>query len=121
MAKRILMIDDEPDVLEMLGNRLVANHYEVISASTGLEGLEKAQNEKPDLILLDVMMPGMDGLEVLKRLKSSNLTRNIPVLIISAKVQKESIQKAIAAGAVDYFVKPFPVSDLLGKIQKMVA
>lgn len=119
MARKILLVDDEPGILELLANRLKANDYEVITASVGQEGLEKAGKEKPDLMLLDVMMPEMGGLEVLRHLKKVPETRNIPVIMFTVKAGKEDIERAILAGASDYITKPFTPRILLERIKEV--
>ena len=117
MSKRILMVDDEADLVKVVHVRLAANGYEVIAASNGLEGLEKAQKEKPDLILLDVMMPRMHGLDVLAKLKANPETASISVLMLTAKDDTVSISKAKALGAKDYIVKPFNFEALVDSVK----
>ena len=118
MPKRILMVDDEADLIKVVHVRLAANGYEVIAASNGLEGLEKAQKERPDLILLDVMMPRMHGLDVLLKLKDNPETASIPVLMLTANDDTESISKARALGAKDYIVKPFNLEALMDSVKR---
>ena len=117
MSKKILVVDDELHLAEMMTSRLRANRYEVISALTGEEGLRKAMHEKPDLILLDVLMPDFDGYHVLCRLKEEPETRDIPVIMLTVKHWSEDIKRAIEKGAVDYIVKPFDPRSLLEKIK----
>ncbi|MFH1778310.1 MAG: response regulator [Candidatus Omnitrophota bacterium] len=120
MAKKILVIDDEPHIVMVLVSRLKANNYEVITADNGEAGIEKAKMEKPDLILLDIMMPDLDGHDVLKRLKQDKETKAIPVMMLTAKKEKEDIVKdIIVGGAIDYIVKPFVPGELLGRIKKV--
>lgn len=118
MAKKILVVDDEPYLVELVQTRLRANRYEVVTAVSGKEGLEKAKREKPDLILLDILMPDMDGYQVLRQLKAGRDTRGIPVMMLTVKEWSEDIEKAIAGGAIDYIVKPFNPSSLLEKIKR---
>ena len=118
MLRKLLLIDDEPDLREMVKTRLEANKYKVITAGDGTEGLEKAKIEKPDLILLDIMMPGMDGFEVLQKLKQDSETINIPVIVLTAKGELESIFKARDSGSTDYIIKPFETEELLRLIER---
>ncbi len=121
MAKKILVVDDEQDIIKVLHVRLGAVGYEVISAENGLEGLEKAKREKPDLILLDVMMPCMHGFDALQRLKDNKKTTSIPVIMLTAKDDKGAISKAKALGAKDYLTKPFNSEALLDSIERCLA
>ena len=117
-AKRILIVDDEAELLELVKMRLEAHQYEVLTAASGTSGLECALKERPDLILLDVMMPGMDGNEVLRRLRHDERTRSIPVIMLTAKGDTRSILNAQSLWATDYFIKPFEASELLACIRK---
>jgi CheY-like chemotaxis protein len=119
--KKILIVDDEADILTTFSNRLRLNGYQVTTASDGREALEKADSEKPDLILLDLMMPGIDGFSVLEALKSNPKHKHIPVIITSVKFHRDSMDKAAGLGADDYLSKPFVASDLLEKIEKLLA
>jgi CheY-like chemotaxis protein len=117
MAKKILVVDDEPHIVKLVSSRLEANGYEVIAASDGKEGIEKAKEEQPDLILLDIAMPKMTGHEVLKKLKEDKDTKSIPVIMITGRSGAEDIVQCIAdGGAVDYIVKPYIAADFLKKI-----
>jgi len=98
--------------------RLEANNYDIVTACDGIEGVEKAQKEKPDLILLDVLMPNLDGFQTLEKLKENSQTKLIPVIMLTAKDQLADITKAIELGANDYIVKPFDYRAMLEKIQK---
>ena len=118
MTKKILVIDDEPHLVEILENRLKANRYRVVTAVTAQAGLEMVEREKPDLILLDILMPDMDGYQVLRKLKEQPETKIIPVMMLTVKKWSEDIQKAMLGGAVDYLVKPFDPVILIQKIRK---
>ena len=120
MSQKILIIDDEPHLVEILANRLHSAGYEVVSAGSGEIGLEKARTEKPDLILLDVLMPDLDGYEVLRHLKGAVQTRSIPVMMLTVKKWSEDIQKSITGGAADYIVKPFHPAKLLERVKKVM-
>lgn len=121
MAKRILMVDDEPDLINVVHVRLAGVGYEFISAENGVEGLEKAEKDKPNLILLDVMMPRMHGLDVLRELKNNPETTSIPVLMLTAKDDAESVEKARTLGAKDYIPKPFNLEGLLDSVKRHLA
>jgi len=120
MAKKILIIDDEPDVIDTLTFMLKARNFEVVSAPDGLSGLSLAKADKPDLILLDIMMPGMDGYEVCSKIKTDNATKHIPVIMLTAKGEGEAVTKAHRSGANDYIVKPFNLPTLLGRLNKYI-
>jgi CheY-like chemotaxis protein len=117
---RILVVDDEPDVRRLLEVVLGRQGYEVITVGSGLEALVIAQREEPDLILLDIMMEGMDGWEVLKVLKMEERTRTIPVVIVSARVEPKDKIRGLQEGAVDYITKPFSVRDVAESLQVLL-
>lgn len=112
MAKKILIADDEEDVKVIVQLFLEAKGYEIITAYDGLDALEKIKSEKPDLILLDIMMPVIDGFEVCSRIKADPETASIPVVMLSASAHSESKQRGFDAGAVDYIIKPFVPENL---------
>ena len=116
--KKILLIDDSPDLVSLTVMRLKYAGYEAISAEDGEEGLEKALAEKPDLILLDILMPKLDGLQTLAKLKESDQTKSIPVIMLTAEGQSEQVTKAAKAGARDYIVKPYDSAVLMEKIKQ---
>ncbi len=123
MKKKILVVDDEKDVVELIKARLEANNYEVLTSVSGKEGLEKVKTGQPDLILLDIMMPEMDGFEVLRKLRDMRLkkeTKNIPVVMLTAKGELASMSRARELGSSDYFVKPFDSEELLRYIRRYV-
>lgn len=116
--KKILLIDDEKDIIKMNMLRLADSNYSVLSAGDGKEGLEKAEKEIPDLILLDVMMPKMDGIQTLVKLKSNPRTSHIPVIMLSGLGEKAALNKARMNGAVDFIDKPFNGEMLMEAIKK---
>lgn len=116
--KRILIVDDEKDFVKMLQIRLEANGYEVIAAFDGIQGMMVAKREKPDLIILDVMMPAGDGYLVCERLKMSSFTWTIPVIFLSAKSRPEDEAKAYEVGAKYYLTKPYESEVLLDTIKR---
>jgi two-component system, OmpR family, alkaline phosphatase synthesis response regulator PhoP len=114
---KIMVVDDEPNIIQTLQDRLEMNDYTVISACNGKEGLDKAINEKPDVVLLDVIMPIMDGHEMLERLRKTEAGRGIAVIMLSARSQTDDIARASSCGIEDYIIKPFDLSELLAKIE----
>ena len=121
MGKKILLADDEEDVKSILKMFLKSKGYEVCTAFDGLDAIDQTKKEKPDLILLDIMMPEMDGFEVCKKLKSDPETADIPVIMVSAASHAESVQKGLDAGASDYIVKPFEPEQLERKLASILA
>lgn len=117
---RILVVDDEPNIVQTLQDRLEMNEYDVIIAHNGKEGLETALQEKPDVILLDVIMPIMDGHEMLEALRKHPQGKNIAVIMLTARSQTQDISRANSCGIKDYIVKPFDLSELLEKIETVV-
>ncbi|MCX5693454.1 MAG: response regulator [Candidatus Omnitrophica bacterium] len=118
--KRILIVDDEEDILNLLKFRLEANSYEVLIASDGQEGLNKARNEKPDLVILDLMLPKIDGYKVCRMLKFDESYKNIPIIIFTAKDQKKDEGLGKEMGADAYVTKPFEPEMLLEKIRVLL-
>lgn len=118
--KKILYIEDNEDNVYMLSRRLQKRGYEVLVAVNGEEGLIKAENEMPLLILLDLGLPGIDGWETAKRLKAHKSTKNIPLIALSAHAMPSDIEKALAAGCDDYDSKPVDFERLLTKIVKFI-
>lgn len=114
--QRILIIDDLPENVFMLQDRLENEGYEVITAYDGKSGVAKAISDMPDLILLDVMMPELNGIEVCKLLKSEKATSDIPVIMVTAKSSGEGVREGLEAGAFDYIKKPFEKVELLARI-----
>jgi DNA-binding response OmpR family regulator len=118
---RILIIDDEPDIVETLTFMLKARNYDVITAFDGQEGLVKVKTENPDLALLDIMMPGIDGYDVCSKIKSDKDTKKLPVIMLTAKGEGDAVIKAHKSGADDYIVKPFSLPTLVSKLNKLLA
>jgi len=121
MVVRILVIDDDLDTLRLVGLMLQRQGYEIIAASNGTQGLEKAINEKPDLILLDVMMPDMDGYEVTRRLRKNPATSTIPILMFTAKTQIDDKVTGFEVGADDYLTKPTHPTELQAHVRTLLA
>ena len=119
--KKILIADDRPKIVELVRVILEGENYQIIDASDGEQTLKKVRLEKPDLVLLDVVMPKMDGFEVCRKLKKDPQTKRIPVIMLTAKGQKVDKEKGRKVGAVDYITKPFNPSTLLAKIKETLA
>jgi two-component system alkaline phosphatase synthesis response regulator PhoP len=117
--KKILAVDDERHIVRLVQVNLERAGYQVVSAFDGKEALKKVESEKPDLIVLDVMMPHMDGFEVLKRLKSDDKTKNIPVVMLTAKAQDADIFRGWASGVDCYLTKPFNPLELLTFVKRI--
>ena len=115
----ILVIDDEKDILKLLQYNLEKEGYQVLLSKTGEEGLELARNKRPDLIILDLMLPGIDGLEVCKLLKAQNATNHTPVLMLTAKSTETDQIVGLELGASDYIVKPFSVKVVLARVKNI--
>jgi two-component system alkaline phosphatase synthesis response regulator PhoP len=121
MAKqKILIVDDEEDILELLRFNLTREGYRVIPATTGEETLRLANTEAPDLILLDLMLPGIDGLAVAKRLKNEDKTRDIPIIMLTAKGEEADIVTGLELGADDYITKPFSPRVLVARVRSVL-
>jgi len=116
MAKKILVIDDEEELLNMIKLRLEANHYKVVTADNGVAGLEQWKNEQPDLIILDVLMPEMDGYTFIQEAKARKDLNSASIIVLTAKNQMEDIFKI--EGIKDYILKPFDDENLLATIKK---
>jgi two-component system KDP operon response regulator KdpE len=110
----ILIVDDEPRIVNFLRSKLKASGYEVLTASNGVEGLEQAQAQEPDLIVLDLLMPKMDGLEMLKQLRTFSV---VPVIVLTAKGADTDRIKGLRLGADDYLPKPFNPDELVARIE----
>ncbi len=118
--KRVLLVDDEVDFVEVLRARLEDNNYEVLVAYDGEEGLDRAEKENPDLIILDLMLPRLNGFDVCRKLKVNNNFKNIPIIMISAKFQANDVNFGIAMGADAYMTKPFEPRVLMEKIRELL-
>ncbi|MGH8549053.1 MAG: response regulator [Methylococcales bacterium] len=115
----ILLVEDNEMNRDMLGRRLQRRGYEVLIAVDGSEGVSRAQNDHPDLILMDMSLPVLDGWEATRRLKAADDTRNIPIIALTAHAMSGDRQKAIEAGCDDYDTKPIEMDGLLGKIEAL--
>ncbi len=120
MATRILVVDDEVGALTLIGIMLERGGFEVLKAQDAYTALDMLKNEIPDLIVLDVMMPGMDGIELCRHIRAMPSTSHIPVLILSARGDAESVEQGMQAGANDYLSKPILHHDLITKIREIL-
>jgi len=120
MAKKILIVDDEPNLVKILESRLKVNGYDVISAYDGQQGLDKVRQEKPDLVILDLMLPQLHGYEVCRQLRADSVHRDIPIVMLTASGKAGDIQEGINQGANAYIAKPFKPEALLGIIKALL-
>ncbi len=116
----ILAVDDNPQNLQLLGKLLSENDFDFGVAQNGEQAINFLNRNHPDLILLDIMMPGMDGYEVCRRIKSNYRTRHIPIIFLTAKTEPDDVVKAFEAGGVDYVTKPFHTAELLARVKTHV-
>ena len=116
----VLVVDDDPVIQKLLKVNFEMEGYRVVSAADGAEGLEQAREENPDIIILDIMMPRMNGLEALVALKGDATTRGIPVILLSAKAQAGDVQAGLDRGADAYVTKPFDPLELLDRVGELV-
>ena len=117
----ILVVDDEPHIIKMVEFKLRNQGYETISAVDGNQALEMALTRKPDLILLDVMMPGLDGFQVLSKLKAQEETKELPVIMLTAKGQERDVVTGFGKGADDYIIKHFSFPELIARVNRALS
>jgi DNA-binding response OmpR family regulator len=120
VTRTILIIDDEPDLIRLLDHNLTKADYLVLSARDGKSGLSMARKHQPDLVILDIMMPEMDGLEVCRRLRQDPATADIPILMLTAKAEEPDRVLGLELGADDYVAKPFGVRELLARVKALL-
>ena len=118
---KILVADDDPIVQQFVSSILVENEYEVFTASDGRQALDLARELHPDLMILGLIMPYRDGYEVLRLMQEKDETKNIPVIILSAKSREEDIIRALEAGAEDFMIKPFNALELVARSRKVLS
>ncbi len=121
MVGTVLVVDDDPVIQRLLRVNFEMEGYEVIVASDGLDGLERARADHPDIVVLDIMMPRMSGLDVAKALKADPDTASIPVLLLSAKAQEADLRAGDESGADGYLTKPFDPLQLLQRVEELLA
>lgn len=121
MAKEnILIVDDEEDVLELVRYNFAKEGYGTITATSGEDALTKVMTKKPDIVILDLMLPGIDGLSVCKKLKNSSITENIPIIMLTAKGEEADIVTGLELGADDYITKPFSPKVLIARVRRIL-
>ena len=118
MTKRILLVEDQEDARRIVRDLLAVSDYELVEATTGEEGLALAERERPDLILMDIQLPGLDGYEVTRRIKANPALNHIPIIAVTSYALSGDDQKAYAAGCNGYVTKPFSPRVLLAKIRE---
>ena len=116
----VLVADDDPDIRSLVALRLERSGYDVVVAGDGEQALATALERAPDLALIDVMMPKLDGYEVTERLRQQEATRHLPVILLTARVQESDIARGVEAGADDYVKKPFSTSELRDRVQAVL-
>ncbi len=119
-SKKILVVEDEPDLLDIVVYNLRKEGFKALRAETGEKALEMARDERPDLILLDLMLPGLDGIEVCRRLRSTEATADIPVVMVTARAEETDAVVGLSMGADDYVKKPFGVKELIARVRAVL-
>ena len=117
----MLVIDDDPVILKLLKVNFEIEGFEVLSALDGREGLAQAKGQRPNVVISDIMMPGLDGLQVLSALKDDPDTEDLPVILLSARAQVADVQRGMELGADDYVTKPFDPLELIDRVNAIVA
>lgn len=121
MAKKILIVEDDKFLRELIARKLTDEGFEIIEAVDGEDGIKKIKETKPDLILLDLILPSIDGFEVLSRVKGDEILASIPIIILSNLGQKEEVEKGLELGAVDYLIKAhFTPGEIIEKIKNVL-
>ena len=121
MNKKILVIEDDPASLRLMQYTLGHGGYEVLTALNGMEGLKKAQSEEPDLVILDIMLPGIDGFEICHRLRAEPQTAQLPIIMLSGKAREVDKETGLKVGADDYLIKPASPSEIIDKVESLLA
>lgn len=121
MAKKILIVEDDKFLRELITKKLKEEGYDTVGAGDGEEGIEKAKKDSPDMILLDLILPGIDGFEVLSKIKDDPSVSSIPVVILSNLGQREEVEKGLKLGAVDYMIKAhFTPGEITDKVKSVL-
>jgi DNA-binding response OmpR family regulator len=120
-SARVLLVEDDPVILRLLEVNFELEGYEVLLAHDGAEGIELARAEKPDLVISDIMMPNVSGIELVETLKGDGDTSAIPIILLSAKAQSADVKAGMEAGADDYVTKPFEPLELVDRVQALLA
>jgi two-component system response regulator MtrA len=119
--RTVLVADDDEDILQLVSFRLERAGYNVVTAADGQQAIAAAREHKPDLAVLDVMMPGLNGYEVTRQLRADAATADIPVILLTARVQEADVSRGFEAGADDYLRKPFSPQELRSRVQAILA
>ena len=117
----ILLVEDDPDIRHLVSYKLTRGGFDVIDVADGIAALKAARLHPPDLVLLDVRMPKMSGLEVCRELRAGPLTATVPIIMLTARSRPQDLEQGYAAGATDYIIKPFSPRDLLERVEAAVA
>jgi two-component system phosphate regulon response regulator PhoB len=118
--EKIVVIEDEPNILEVLAYNLKREGFQVVAVEDGEEGLTLVRQEAPDLVLLDLMLPGLDGIEVCRRIKTDPVTRSTPIIMVTAKDEESDVVLGLGVGADDYIAKPFSPRELIARVQAVL-
>ncbi len=121
MKPKILLVDDSNTVLMMMSMTLTASGYQVVTATDGEEGVAKAASEKPDLILLDIVMPKMNGIEACRMIRARPATAHIPIIMVTTRSESKNVEASFSNGCNDYVNKPINKSELLAKVRKLLS
>ena len=119
-AHRVLVVDDDPVIVRLLEVNFEMEGFQVVTAVDGQDGVDKAKSEQPDVVVSDVMMPKLNGLELTAALKADDSTKHIPIILLSAKAQVDDVRAGLEAGADDYVTKPFEPLDLIDRVTKLL-
>jgi len=119
-AEKIVVIEDETDILEVIAYNLKREGYDVITSTSGEDGLEKIERTKPNLVVLDLMLPEVDGIELCKKLKADPITQSIPVIMVTAKGEESDVVLGLGVGADDYITKPFSPRELTARVKAVL-
>jgi DNA-binding response OmpR family regulator len=117
---RVLVVDDDPVIVRLLEVNFEMEGFQVVTAVDGQDGVDKARSEQPDVVVSDVMMPKLNGLELTAALKADDTTKHIPIVLLSAKAQVDDVRAGLEAGADDYVTKPFEPLDLIDRVTKLL-
>jgi len=117
---KILLIDDDPNVLEILSEKLTASGYKIVTASAGLDGLNTVYKESPNLIILDLMLPQLDGLQVCRILKFDERYKKTPIIMLTGRTEEKNLRLGLKAGANKYLTKPFEPNQVLNEVKQLL-
>lgn len=120
MSKKVVLIEDEPDIAEVIEYNLSREGYKVFLAYSGLKGLEIVKRERPEVVLLDLMLPELDGIEVCRRIRENPMTRSLPIIMVTAKGEESDVVLGLELGADDYIIKPFSPRELIARIKAVL-